>query len=294
MNKQLEKYIGCIALIFVAIIWGSGFVASEIALNTMTPVQILSIRFGIAAIIMIIGSYKRLKKVNKKLLLKGIVLGIFLYFAFAFQTFGLNYTTPSKNAFLTAVNVIIVPFIAFVFNKQSVDKFGVSGAFLSIIGIGILSLNSDLLLNKGDMLTLVCALLFAFHIYFTGKFSQDCDLVLLTTIQMVVAAILGSLIIVFTDGPKLAMESSSLLSILYLGLISTALAFFLQTWGQKYTNVTTAAVVLSMESVFGTIASIIIIKEIITGRMVFGSLLILIGVITSETKLTFLNKKKGS
>jgi drug/metabolite transporter (DMT)-like permease len=294
LNKQLEKKLGCIVLIVVAIIWGNGFVASEIALDTMTPIQILALRFVIAAIIMIMFSFKKLKNIEKELLKKGILLGVILYFAFAFQTVGLVYTTPSKNAFLTAVNVIIVPFIAFVINKKSVDKFGIVGAVLSIVGIGILSLNSNFLINKGDMLTLVCAFLFAFHIYYTGKFSKKCDFILLTTVQMVVAAILGVAIMLIKQEQTFILKSSSIISIIYLGVISTALAFILQTWGQKYTNETTAAVVLSMESVFGTISSIIIIKEIITGRMIVGSVLILIGVITSETKLTFLLKKKGA
>ncbi len=103
----------------------------------------MAFRFLIAAIIMIIFNFKKLKTIDNQTLFAGIILGIILYSSFAFQTFGLKYTTASKNAFLTSVNVIIVPFIVWALTKKKVDNFGFLGATLSIIGIGLLSLKSD-------------------------------------------------------------------------------------------------------------------------------------------------------
>lgn len=109
------KYIGEILLVLTAIIWGSGFVASTVALEHYTPYQILAGRFLVGAVILSLIFFKKLNKLKKSTLIKGALLGVFLYIAFALQTVGLQFTTPSKNAFLTAVNVVIVPFIGISF-----------------------------------------------------------------------------------------------------------------------------------------------------------------------------------
>src|SRR4051794_35758611 len=131
----MGKYIGEILLVVTAIIWGSGFVASAVSLEYYTPYQILAGRFLIGAIILSVIFHKKLKKMNKSMVIKGAILGVFLYLAFALQTVGLQYTTPSKNAFLTAVNVVIVPFIGFLLYKRKMDMYELSGAVLAVIGV---------------------------------------------------------------------------------------------------------------------------------------------------------------
>src|SRR3954454_21522744 len=153
----MQKYMGEIALTITAIIWGSGFVASSISLEHFTPYQILAGRFLIGTIILSVIFHKRLKNININTMIKGAVLGIFLYLAFALQTVGLQFTTPSKNAFLTAVNVVIVPFIAFVIYKRKIDSYELFGAIFAMVGVGILSLKLSAEINIGDLLTLGCA-----------------------------------------------------------------------------------------------------------------------------------------
>src|SRR6185437_11187522 len=140
MGDYMRKYIGEIGLTITAIIWGSGFVASAVSLDYYTPYQILAGRFLVGVIILCAIFHKKLKQINKSTIIKGIVLGSILYIAFALQTVGLQFTTPSKNAFLTAVNVVIVPFIGFLLYKRKIDLFELSGAVIAIIGVAVLSL----------------------------------------------------------------------------------------------------------------------------------------------------------
>src|SRR4051794_4596971 len=134
----MRKYVGEIGLTITAIIWGSGFVASAVALEYYTPYQLLAGRFLIGAIILCLIFNRKLKGIKKKTLIKGAILGFILYAAFVLQTVGLQFTTPSKNAFLTAINVVIVPFIGYLIYKRRMNGFELGGAILAVIGVAVL------------------------------------------------------------------------------------------------------------------------------------------------------------
>lgn len=288
----MQKYIGEILLVVTAIIWGSGFVASAISLEYYTPYQILAARFLIGAVILCILFHKKLKKLNKRTLISGAVLGIFLYLAFVLQTVGLQYTTPSKNAFLTAVNVVFVPFIGFLLYKRKIDMYELFGAVLAVIGVAVLSLKLSSEINIGDLLTLCCAVGFAFHIFYTAKFVKEEDPVALTIIQMVVAAVIGWIVVLFRGEASFSLETEGVLNLLYLGVFSTTIAYLMQTVAQKYISETKAAIILSTESFWGMAFSVVILSEVMTMKMMIGAILILCAIIISETKFGFLNKKK--
>ncbi len=289
----MRQYLGEIGLVITAIIWGSGFVASAVSLEYYTPYQILAGRFLIGVILLSLIFYKKLKNIKKSTLLKGTVLGIFLYAAFALQTIGLQYTTPSKNAFLTAVNVVIVPFIGYFFYKRKMDIYELSGALLALIGVAVLSLKLSSSLNIGDMLTLGCAVGFAFHIFYTAKFVKEEDPIQLTIIQMLVAAILAWTMVFIKGETSFSFETEGVLNLLYLGVFSTTIAYLLQTVAQKYITETKAAIILSTESFWGMAFSVMILSEVLTVKMGIGAVIILIAIIVSETKFNFLkiNKK---
>lgn len=293
MGDELKKYVGEIGLIITAIIWGSGFVASSISLEHFTPYQILAVRFLIGVIILSMVFQKKLKKVKTSTIIKGTILGIILYLAFALQTVGLQFTTPSKNAFLTAVNVVIVPFIGLIIYKRKIDMFELSGAMIAIIGVGILSLNLSTSINIGDLLTLCCAVGFAFHIFYTAKYVKDEDAILLTIIQMATAAVIGFIVVFLKAETTFSLEREGVFSLLYLGIFSTAIAFLLQTTAQKFISETKAAIILSTESFWGMVFSIAILGEIMTPKMMIGAILILVAILISETKFTFLKKDKS-
>lgn len=216
----------------------------------------------------------------------GILMGIALFAGFALQIIGLQYTTPSKNAFLTALNVVIVPFIAFIILKKKVGMKGIIGAIMSVIGVALLSLNGNLTLSLGDGLTLLCAVGFAFQIFFTGEFVKKYPASVLNMVQMITAFVLSAVSLVIFGENDFQVTTQGWLSVLYLGVISTTVCYLLQTACQKYVDETKAAIVLSMESVFGTIFSIIILHEVITLRMVIGCATILAAVIISNLSET--------
>jgi drug/metabolite transporter (DMT)-like permease len=288
----MRKYIGEIGLIITAIIWGSGFVASSISLEYFTPYQILAWRFLIGVIIISIIFHKKLKNIKKSTIIKGAVLGIFLYLAFALQTVGLQYTTPSKNAFLTAVNVVIVPFIGFFMYKRKMDMFELIGAVIAMIGVGVLSLKLSSDINIGDLLSLCCAVAFAFHIFYTAKYVKDEDAVLLTVIQMMAAAVIGFIVVFLKGETSISFEGEGMISLLYLGVFSTTIAYLLQTTAQKLITETKAAIILSTESFWGMVFSVIILDEVMTIKMIIGAILILSAILISETKFTFFKKNK--
>lgn len=280
----MKKYIGEIALIVTAIIWGSGFVASSVALDHYTPYQILAGRFLIGVILLSIVFHKKLRMIGKHTLLKGIILGSILYIAFVLQTVGLQFTTPSKNAFLTAVNVVIVPFISFVIYKRKLDVFELIGAVIAVIGIALLSLQFSGEVNMGDVLTLLCAFAFAFHIFYTAQFVKDEDAASLTLIQMATAATIGLFVTLAKGEISFTLEASALIPLVYLGIFSTTVAYLLQTTAQKYVTEMKTAIILSTEALWGTLFSVLILSELLTLRMGVGAVLILVAIIIAETK----------
>jgi len=273
-------------LILVTIIWGGGFVASDMALESMRPFQIMVIRFLLGAVLMGLISIKSLKGITKAEVIAGGLMGAALFAGFAFQIVGLQYTTPSKNAFLTALNVVIVPFIAFVILKKRIGIKGIFGAVMSVAGVALLSLDSNFSLNPGDGLTLVCAVGFAFQIFLTGEFVKKYRVAVLNFVQMVTAFLLSALSLFAFGETHFNVTTKGWLSVLYLGIISTTICYLLQTASQKYVDETKSAIILSMESVFGTVFSIIILHEIITLRMIIGSVVILAAVIISNLSET--------
>ncbi|WP_320047249.1 DMT family transporter [uncultured Ilyobacter sp.] len=294
MNKNQKSLLADSALLLVAVIWGSGFTATQMALDSgFLPFTTMTIRFGIAAILMSVIFIKKLKMINKGDVVAGSVVGFFLFTAFASQTIGLQFTTPSKNAFLTASNVILVPFIYWFMTKKKPDTSSVVAAFICVFGIPFISLGKDLTLGIGDSLSLLCALLFAFHISSTGFYGQKVDTTVLSVTQMWFAAILSFIGAFFTESLPHSVPVNGILSVIYIGVFGTMVAFFIQTTAQKYTTPTKTAIILSTEALFGTIFSIIILKEIITLKMIVGGISIFLAIITAETKWSFLYKRKA-
>lgn len=282
----MKKNKGRLALVIVAIIWGSGFVASALALDYFTSFQILALRFTLAFIGSLIVYRKELINHDKDGIKKGIIIGIVLYLAFMFQTIGLVYTIASKNAFLTATNIVIVPFLSFIILRERINKNEIIGSIVTLIGIGLLTFNDSKIgsINVGDIFTLICALFFALQILLTDYFVKDASPGILVVSQMGTASLIGWLVIILFDNSQFNVNIKSICPILYLGLASTLLAYGIQTWAQKRVDATEAAIILSSEALFGMIASAIILKEPITINLLIGGFLILAGIVIVQLK----------
>lgn len=282
-----------LSLLIVAIIWGSGFVVTKNALDNMTPYYILGFRFLISTLLLVIISYKKLKTITKKELKAGIIIGLFLFFGFATQTVGLKYTTAGKQGFITATNVVMVPFMYWILTKKKPDIFEFFGAILCFIGIGILSLDTNLTIGYGEFLTFLCAIGFAMHIVSVGHFAKEVDPFIVSIVQLGTAAIL-SFIFAFLFEPKIVeISNASIFPILYLGIFGTMIAFLIQNIAQSHTTSTHAAIILSLEAVFGSIFALVFLKEQFTIRFLIGCLAIFISVLASETKFKFLKTDKA-
>jgi drug/metabolite transporter (DMT)-like permease len=278
----MKKRLAIGGLILVTIIWGGGFVASDMALESMRPFQIMAVRFLLGTILMGLISIRSLKGITKSEVKAGGLMGLALFAGFAFQIVGLQYTTPSKNAFLTALNVVIVPFISFLILRKKIGARGIAGAVMSIAGVALLSLDRNFSLGLGDGLTLICAVGFAFQIFLTSEYVKKYRATVLNFIQMITAFFLSFISLMAFGETQFHVTWKGILSVLYLGVISTTVCYLLQTASQKYVDETKAAIILSLESVFGTLFSILILGEIVTPRMLAGSLIILGAVVISN------------
>lgn len=282
MKESTKHFLGDAILLSVALIWGMGFVAVKIGLNSgIEPFFLLFSRFTIAGVLILPFIAKKILHISKKTLLTGILLGIFLCAGFAFQTFGLQYTTTSKNAFLTGVNVIMVPFITYLFTRKRLSVSAVVAALLTLIGIGFLTLDDALTINLGDVLTLICAIMFAFHISITSIAAKNESAVVLVFLQMWTAAIISLILSLFLHEPW-SLEVNSAIAVVYLGAFSTLLAFLLQTIGQRFAHATKAAILLSLESLFGAVFAILIFGDALTIKTLIGAIIIFIGIYISE------------
>lgn len=287
----MRPYIGDAMLLITAIVWGSGFVVTAIALEHLTAFQVMAGRFVLASIILSILFGYKFKYFSKSILTKGAILGAILYTGFALQTVGLEYTTPSKNAFLTAVNVVIVPLIAFAIYKRKISGQEITGAFLALVGVGFMSLEGSLAMNIGDLLSLACAVAFAFDIFYTNMFVKKEDAISLTMVQFMTAAFLSVMTVLIQGDVPVAVEREAVYAIVYLAVFSTTIAYVCQNVAFRYTTATKGSIILSTESLFGMLLSVIFLKEVLTWQMVVGAALIMAAILLAELKPEVFKKK---
>ena len=287
--QNLRKYKGELGLLFISIVWGFGFVATDMALELFSPFQIMAVRFLLSSVSLAVISRKHLKNLSFKDIKCGVALGIVLYISFALQTVGVLYTTPSKNAFLTSVSVIIVPFISFLFYKSKLNGNEVFGAFLALFGIALISFKIDSPMNFGDFLTLLCAAGFAMQVFLTGLFlKKGVRPIVLTMIQLLTAGVVGVAVALFRNEINMislaqnANFPKSFLAVMFLTFFSTLVAYLVQTASQKSTSEVKTAVILSTEAIFGTLFSVLILHEQLSFRSILGSVIIFISVLVSE------------
>lgn len=282
-----------LALFLATLIWGTSFVIIKDAVNLISPNYLMALRFTGACALLSVIFWKRLHKITGEMLWRGALIGVFLYLAYLWQTYGIMFTTPGKNAFLTAFYCVLVPFLAWVAKGSRPDRWNLIAALMCITGIGLISLSGDLTIGKGDFFTLIGGFFFACHMVAISKFGGQRDPILVTILQFAAAAVCFWITSLVIEGEPKAVALDVLPSVIYLCLFCTAAALLLQNFGQKHTAPSAAALILSLESVFGTLFSALLGREDLTVRMVCGFAMIFFAIIVSETKLSFLNKKTG-
>lgn len=282
-------------LFFVALFWGIGFVVTKIALELYTTVQLLFIKFVIASVASTILFNKNMKKVTKSDIKAGFVMGFLLAAGYVFQTFGLEGTTAGNSAFLTGTNVVMVPFFFWFVTKKKPGKNNVIAALMMFLGIILLTVDFENFgkFNLWDFLTFLCAVSFALQVVATGIFAQDKDPVVISTLQLLTCTVIFFIMMLIERQP-VAISIKGVASMSYLSLITTMLCFLMQTIGQKYTSTTHAAIILSMESVIGSLLGVFILGEKYSIITIFAFVIIFLAILTAEVGYGWLVQKKNN
>ena len=294
-NKRNEL-IACFGLVITTIIWGLAFVVVKNSMEYVPVMYLLAFRFTIGAVVVALAFSTRLKKINKQSIIYGLVVGLFVYLAYVFQTYGIKYTTAGKNAFLTTVYIVLVPFLNYLLYKVKPVLKDIVAAIIAFVGIGLISLTESFVIQLGDWLTIVCGLFFALQIVYLSKHTKEVDPVVLAILQLAFAALFSWITAPFTGEPLNAsmFNKDAMLGVMYLGVLSTGAAFLLQTVCQKYAPAGPVTIIMSLESVFGALSGFLFLGEIMTGRMIVGCFLMMIAVIMVEFdfKVIFAKKKE--
>lgn len=284
--KSKTTLLAPLGLVATTLIWGFAFVIVKNSLDIIPPLYMMAFRFTIAFLGLVLIYFKKLKTVDKSYIKEGFVLGALLYLSYLFQTYGCKYTTAGKNAFLTTIYVVLVPYINWIVCGKKPKGYTVLAALGAITGIGLLSLDGSFSINIGDLLTIVCGFGYAAHMVYVNKYTEKRDPIILTVLQIGTAALLSWISAPLLDGgfPHASLSFEGVYSMLYLGLFSTMIAYLLQNVCQKYTKPATAALLLSLESVFGMLFSVICLNEVLTPRMIAGCIIIFASITYSELR----------
>ncbi len=279
-------------LLLVALVWGATFVIVQNAIATLPPLTFNGIRFFLASVFLflfLLLFYRvQLKQLNGKLILSGIILGVWLFSGYAFQTIGLLYTSSSKAGFITGLSVVLVPVFALFLLKQRPKIPAVIGITLATVGLYLLTLGDALNVNQGDLLVFMGAVSFAFQIIFTGRYAPHFPSLALAFVQILTVAVLsGGSAFFFEDWRTTLTWEALTTPIIYWALLvtaipATALAFLAQTECQRFTTATRVALIFAMEPVFAAVTAYLFNEEVLGGRALVGCLFIFIGMILAE------------
>ena len=288
MNNSKKSFYAKLALLLATIIWGSTFFIMEGTIQSIGIFHLLAVRFTLAAIILAIVLIKHLRVIDKGYLWRGFVMGALVITAYIFQTYGLadEATTPGKNAFLTAIYCVIVPFLAYPFTRILPNRYNIVAAVLCIFGITLISVTGNDFSSVcfGDILTLLGGIFFSFHMISVSAFSQNRNVLLLTMLQFLFAGIIAWVPAVTMESMPSDLPVSAIVSILYLSIMATCLCYIFQNAGQKFTTPSTAALILSLEAVFGVLFSVIFTSETVMPKVLVGFALVFLAIVVSEIR----------
>lgn len=291
MNETALKKLAKPLIVIATLIWGSTFFILKDTLDDVDLMFLLAFRFSLAAAILALVFWKRWRVMDLRYLWQGGAMGALLFAAYAVQNYGLMDTTPGKNAFFTAVYCVIVPFLYWAVDRLRPSRWNVLAALLCVAGIGFVSWDGGLALTTGDLLTLLSGFIYACHIVAVSKFSQGRDIFILTILQFAATALCCWVGTLFTHGvPTEGLPQRAWWVLLYLAIAATTLALLFQNVGQKYTDPSSSALLLSLEAPFGVAFSVLFGSESPAPLMYLGFFLIFLAVVCSETQFKFLRR----
>jgi drug/metabolite transporter (DMT)-like permease len=275
-----------LGLVAVALIWGFTFVLVKRALDDISTLLFLTLRFIFAAIVLAAIFRGEIRKANLRRSIRGgAIAGFFLFSGYILQTFGLKYTTPAKAGFLTGLYIPLVPLIGTIVYRKIPQTSELLGIVAAFFGMALLTTEgSALKVGGGDLLVIACAVVYAFHILVLGRFAPGSNVGVLTVMQIITGSILGSATCWWVEPVRVQWTPTVWIALGVTSLLATALAFYLQTWAQQYSSPTRTALIFSTEPLFAWLASFLLTGEVLSGRGVAGAALILAGILLVELK----------
>ena len=279
-----------IFLIFVAISWGGTFILVQNAIKDLPTFSFLAIRFFLATAIMFALFYKKIE-LNKSAIKYASLLGVFNFIAFATQTIALNYTSSAIVAFITGLNVVFVPLLAFLLFKKIASIYSIIAVLISAIGVYFLTMSGSLSVGIGEFLTLICAVFVALHINYTDILAKKENIYTLVTFQFLTISILSFIFAIFEDKSRFVFSYNVVLAIVITSVFATVFAFLVQTTAQKYTTATKTAIIFTLEPLTAAIFSYFW-GEPLSYAQIFGAFLIIVAMLISELrdKIFFFNR----
>ena len=273
-RHQMQLKLAPWALLAVSMSWGAAFVLMKPAIERQAVNSFLATRFLIAVAVMILIRPSVLHKINRELATKGAIAGLFLGTGYIFQTLGLARTGAAITGFITGLYVVLTPLIAALFLKERINAFTWFCVFIATIGLALLSLRGWSI-GIGEALVLISAIAFAAHIVALSRWSLGLDAYALTIVQLSICALLTG-VISLGQGYEKPTDGGVWGVILFTAVVSTAIAFIVQTWSQAHISSTKVAVILTMEVVFAAIFAVLFGGESLTLQISLGWILMVI------------------
>lgn len=281
-------------LLLVAFVWGSTFFIIKETVSDVNEYFIVFGRTLIAAIVMAIVSFVRNKKffLNRDAVFKGSILGLLLALTYIPQTIGLKYTSAGHSAFITGAAVALVPVFLYIFYKQSVARIGKLSVVTVIIGLYLLTYNTDMKINIGDIITLITLVAYALNLVLAGRYVKNCDVLTMVTFQFITACLVSGVAYLLSDHPPLLLSEKANGAILYLGFAGTLFCYFVTVWAQQYVSTLKLAIILSLEPLFASWIAYIMVNEVLSQKEMIGAFIIFTGVTIYQLKETMKSSKK--
>lgn len=279
-----------LALAGVTLIWGSTFVVIKLALNHASPLVFVLLRFALATALLVAIFGRRGRLFEPGLARAGAIVGFLLCAGFWFQTFGMQYTTPAKSAFITAMSVAMVPLVLMAFFRRRPAALALAGVLAASVGLYFLSIPAgEFSVGRGDLLTFFCAIAFAGHIVAVGHYAPRLPVGGLAVWQVAVALLLTAAAtplasLAGLETLRVEWTPTLILAILVTAALGIALAFSVQTWAQQFTPPTHTAIIYTLEPVFAALTSYLVLGEVLDARGWLGAGLILAGVLLAELR----------
>ncbi len=274
------------SLVAVTLIWGATFVLVKQALADVSTLLFLTLRFSVAAVVLALVFRKEFRTPNAAASVRrGIIAGLFLFAGYVLQTAGLRFTSASKAGFLTGLYVPLVPIIGGLVLHKLPQISELLGIVVASIGMILLTVQKDIFdIGRGDWLVAGCAVAYSCHIVILGRFAPKSNLGVLTVAQIATGALLGAATFWWVEPVRLAWSVNVWIALGVTSLLATALAFFVQTWAQRWSSPTRTVLIFALEPVFAWVTSYLMLGEVLSTRATIGAALILGGILIVELK----------